>query len=257
MPRPRVALLWSGHLRGHDRALEHHRKWLFEVLQPDLFLHTWDKDESTTPSWWRKPGTNVLTFDTDAAALREMYAPYLKGLEVERQYDFTHPAFAEVNKASTIQYEHIVSMWYGWWRVFQMMTAYAAENRIAYDMVFRSRPDVAVEPVMELDTQTVVVPVSITCPGPPGIKVEHTGWYCDMFGYGPLDLMHVYCQLFAYRMHYATVARACRHVQSATHQIVPEGVLALYLHNRGVPVRVLPGRRALYRADGTTLQARG
>jgi hypothetical protein len=234
--RMRAAILLSGHLRTHQKLYANFRKTLLDVLQADIFIHTWSTIDSTTPTWWREePPAATLT---DPELLRRMYCPKL--LEIEEPRDFYKITYESVNQHSTLKYQFVVSMWYSWWKAMQLCRQYEFRQGFKYDLVFRTRGDVEILGDIRMHTDTVV-----------------TGWHgdpqslCDVCAYGPSRAIAQLVDIYLASDDYAKVEMCCRNTWASPVQICPEFALKNYCDRVGLSVTKDPGlKRFLHRLDG-------
>ena len=104
----------------------------------------------------------------------------------------------ESNFAVETRQDNLWKMMYSLFMANEARRKYEAENNFIYDVVIRTRPDVAVTSTIDavnvktkLDNNpnTVITPDNKGC-GHDGV------WICDLFGMGTSETMTIYCDLY-------------------------------------------------------------
>lgn len=80
------ALLISGHLRTFKSCFPLLKENLLDVVELDVFIHTWDQLESTTKSWHNQHMTYKHVTEDLACLIRDLYRP--KKMKIQPQIDF-------------------------------------------------------------------------------------------------------------------------------------------------------------------------
>lgn len=87
MQKPRLAIMLAGHMRSYQLTLQSFlllRESLREKYECKTFIHTWDLDESSTPSYYDRPDSFNLK-EIHYADIVEKYLP--DGILIESQPD--------------------------------------------------------------------------------------------------------------------------------------------------------------------------
>ena len=129
----RIALVMSGHMRSFQECFSSQEKYLLSVLNPDVYIHTWDETHSKTQSWHNQNGKSVPLTDDHLNDIEKMYSP--KSLLVERQEKCENYPFLYGTQMSLCG---LKNMTYGIYRSHQLMV----ESDIDYDVIVRFRPDI-------------------------------------------------------------------------------------------------------------------
>jgi hypothetical protein len=172
--------------------------------QIDWFFYLWEKSPPTAnlvggsghhivaPSWQHI--TKEWAYNKIQNFLPDGH--YIAGLALDDQDRLT---FKEVNDnfaKETIQ-SNVWKMWFSQYKVNELKTRYEKENGFTYDLVIRSRPDVALIDTLDLEIvkchldnrpNMILMPENKNCGY--GIRV------CDLFGIGSSQNMNVYCNIY-------------------------------------------------------------
>lgn|GEM_PF-3884671 len=150
--KPKVAIQLYGHLRTYLRCAEYLQRNILSQYECDVFMHTWDKLEHTSKSWYddKVKSDPLAVTDEIIASLHKLYAP--KGLKIETQDSIkeleekghfgTHPTIQ-------ISLKGFKSMLYSQHQANNLRLQHEKENSIRYDYVVVLRPDIL--PLVPLD----------------------------------------------------------------------------------------------------------
>jgi len=146
----RVAVLLSGQMRTFDDPvlLEHYYKNLFEPLNADIFVSTWDNRGCSHAHGASKADiatADLITNDMIEAA----YKDRLKALDIETLSDFEATLSDEYREIYTTGFEWSglkikgtsVPQFYKMMRVTELKRRYEHQHNFTYDLVIRARPD--------------------------------------------------------------------------------------------------------------------
>lgn len=156
----RVALLLSGNLRYYEKTFDSLKEHLIDVLDVDIFIHTWENRGLQK----RDSGYKLDLSDmVDVDHVKELYNP--KKIVIEK-FDEEMRQSLGVNKyrqQHRVPVENILSMYRKIELCDKLRLGYEVENNFKYDLVIRCRPDIVFEsplPKNEIDniTTTVWVP---------------------------------------------------------------------------------------------------
>jgi hypothetical protein len=147
----RVAVLLSGQMRIFDDPvlLQHYYEKLFEPLNADIFVSTWDNrgySYNHGASEIQATSNDLITKDMIKAAYKER----LKGVEIETMSDFEAALSDEYREIYTTGFEWSglkikgtsVPQFYKMMRVNELKRCYEEQHNFTYDLVIRARPDV-------------------------------------------------------------------------------------------------------------------
>lgn len=143
----KTAICISGQPRNVNLAFPNINQTLLEPNSPDVFIHLWldkgDLDKSHFNSW----GQSVGTINNDVIGdIFKKYNP--KKIKIENQIHF--PQF---NKYNLSNYQkNMVSMLYSMKQSNNLKIDYELENNFKYDAVIRSRFDLTLENIIEIDS---------------------------------------------------------------------------------------------------------
>ena len=76
----RTALLLSGHLRTYKECLKSHESNILSVLNPDVFVHTWDETEAKNH---HNSDKAIKVSDDDVHNLQKVYSPVNYKIETQ------------------------------------------------------------------------------------------------------------------------------------------------------------------------------
>ena len=184
-----------------DRFLENFQ----ECDQVDWFMYLWENNTSTA-NLAAGDGHRVVAdswqhVNRDRALQR--FAEYLPShhrvvnLALGDQNSVVHEPLTE-NFAQETRQANVWKMWYSLHNANRLRTEYERENNFVYDLVVRTRPDVALmNPIraphlkdqLDKDPNLVIIPNNKRC--------GYNGtWMCDLFAISSSKNMTVYCDLY-------------------------------------------------------------
>jgi len=129
----KIALVMSGHMRSFRECFSSQEKYLLSVLNPDVYLHTWDETHSKTQSWHNQNGKSVSLTDEHLNDIERMYSP--KTVLVEKQQICKNDSLLHATQMSLCG---LRNMTYGISKSHQLMM----DSGIHYDFIVRFRPDI-------------------------------------------------------------------------------------------------------------------
>ena len=140
--KKKIAVQLFGHLRTYERCAPALQENLLERYGADVFIHTWDTVDHSSPTWH---GQNDLdgsrSVDSSITAnITKLYSP--KAMSIESQNLFTEPGSFGTHSEIKISLEGMKYMLYSQQKVNKLRQEYAAANGVSYDYVLVTRPDI-------------------------------------------------------------------------------------------------------------------
>ena len=138
----KVALLISGHLRCWKQNFPYIEKTFLDKYNPDVFISTWDNE-----GWWQwnvPKGFYAGSPEINEQEVANAFKP--KFMRTEK-YDPYDPIFAERStryKNCMGWPKNVISMFYKWVDVTNLMRLYQGIHGVEYDMVIRYRSDLQI-----------------------------------------------------------------------------------------------------------------
>lgn len=145
----KIAVQLYGHLRTFETCAPALRRHLLDRYDSDVFIHTWDRTEHTTRSWYAD-SLRAEPDEVDAtilAKVSELYAP--KSIKVETQDFLDVPGHFGTHPEIQISLQGLKYMTYGQYQANLLRETYQQENGLSYDYVVVTRPDIM--PLVDLD----------------------------------------------------------------------------------------------------------
>lgn len=146
-------------------------------------------------------------------------------LELEDQNIVNHHPITENYARETVQ-PNVWKMWYSLYKVNQARLEHEIKNNFTYDLIIRTRPDVALiekinlreikKHLESIKTKTIIIPSNRCC----GYGVR----FCDLFAIGLSEEMNIYCDIYNQAL--------SQHQRGTIFH--PETILAKYLQHSGV-----------------------
>lgn len=170
----KVALCISGMMRNFDGVFPSTEKHLLSIYNPDVFIHTWDKDEA-----------NQLV---NRKKIIELYKP--KSIVLEPPKQFTPSEIMKKNNVDRRPLNAMCSMFYKIKECNKLKSKWEISNNFVYDCVVRFRPDI------RLRADFVVGPLepnTITFP-----RYGDYGGLNDQFAWSDSHSIDIYSNLFDY-----------------------------------------------------------
>lgn len=178
---------------------------LKEFDQVDYFMYMWE-DNYPTADLLGNTGHQVVApvwqhINRDWALNKfKEFLPEghrVVSLELANQHNVTTYPINE-NFAQETRKDNVWKMWYSLYMANQACVKHQIETNLTYDVVIRTRPDVALmhpvhasslKAMLDNDPNTIIMPRNKRC-GYNGV------WVCDLFGIGKPDAMTKYCDLY-------------------------------------------------------------
>lgn len=133
----KIAVQIYGHLRTYKKCAPYLKRHLLDIYDCDVFMHTWDRLEHTTKSWYADEirGDPLAVDDATVGDIRALYAP--KKLEIQTQNFIDEGGCFGKISLSGIKY-----MLYSQHCANNLRLAYEKETGQRYDYVLVVRPDI-------------------------------------------------------------------------------------------------------------------
>ncbi len=245
----KIGIVLFGHLRSYRQtqsSFKELKKTLEKNGQVDVFCHTWDIEESVTPTWWKehKPDDPPPTI-VNVKEIEEKYTPVRYNIEPSIQFDDSGYG---VN--TSIPISGILSMLYTQQRSFELLKQYEAEKNFHYDVVIKARYDLLYEiaPGFNEIIQDCFTNSKVYLPS--SNPYELIGSYSDIFAVGSRDEMEKY---FSFCYHF--IPAISLYQKKGYQQLIPEVCMSVYLEELGLKKAELMGLRiTVLRMNGEKFQ---
>ena len=139
----KIAVQFFGHLRTYEKCAISVKKYLLDEYDCDVFIHTWNKTESSTLSCHDMCKINDVDADV-INNLRDLYNPKLISIE-EQDFNLYNDSLIPCQHNSGIK---VISsrgmkfMLHSKIKVNELRKNYQRDNNIKYDYVVMIRPDI-------------------------------------------------------------------------------------------------------------------
>ncbi len=138
----KIAVQMYGHLRTFEECAPYLRKYVLDLYDCDVFMHTWDVTNHKDKSWYREEARSE-TLPVDDTMVDKLYRIYgLKSVLVEEQVMFDDPGYFGKSKTIRIALKGVKSMTYSQFMSNNLRKEYAKAHNISYDYVVVIRPDI-------------------------------------------------------------------------------------------------------------------
>ena len=245
----KIGLVLSGNLRSYRHTLSSFNK-LKETLQQsgqvDVFCHTWNIEESVTPSWWKenKPG-NTPPATVSNKQIEESFSPVEFIIESSRQFDDSG-----YNFPSSVPFAGVLSMLHSQYEAYRLLKAYEQHQGFQYDVVLKSRYDLLYEIAAGFNNIVTDSATNEILYIPSSNPYELIGSGSDIFAIGSRNSIEKYfsfCSNFKEAVsHYAS---------KGYRQFLPELCMTDYLRKIGIKKKELTGLRLhILRMNGDKFQ---
>ncbi len=152
---PRVALLMSGHLRSYNEAYASIKKFILDMYNPDVFIHTYNSPGYWTPDDNLELDNKHLDYTKeDFHHLKMLYAPIklqIETLTPELQKSYRDEANKLFEKYGTKKRwgrnGNIIAMFHNLKKCYNLMKDYEQSKNIKYDFIIRIRPDLVINSI--------------------------------------------------------------------------------------------------------------
>ncbi|GAB4392080.1 MAG: hypothetical protein Tsb005_04580 [Gammaproteobacteria bacterium] len=142
MSNLKIAIQMYGHLRTFELCAPALKEHVLNHYDCDVFIHTWDKTEHSTQSWYvdSMKSTVRAVDSTILAKIKQFYAPKL--IKVEPQGFLDEKGHFGTHASTQISLVGLKYMLYSQYQANLLREAYQHEHGIAYDYVVVLRPDI-------------------------------------------------------------------------------------------------------------------
>ncbi len=138
----KTALCISGQMRTYKRCYGNLKKYMLQPLQPDIFIHTWERTGQRVQNKQKKKKSAYKVTD---ALLNDLYSPVAVVIEPFKKEYFNELKGIRrpeiLRKKSPLHSKSNLPLFYKMYACNQLKKNYEAENNFVYDMVIRIRPD--------------------------------------------------------------------------------------------------------------------
>jgi len=142
----KIAVQLFGHLRTFEQCAPSLNKYLLQVFDCDVFIHTWSETEHRTPTWHKDKCTIRPVDEKIIQKLHTFYQP--KALKIEDQPPVGQNTIIPClhnDKRSAVSAQGVNFMLYSQIEVNKLRQEYSQKNAKVYDYVVMIRPDVLLE----------------------------------------------------------------------------------------------------------------
>lgn len=129
----------SGHLRYYDKTYNELKKNIIDILNPDIFIHTWDnKGIQKRDSGYKIDMSEIVDIDH----VKELYKP--KKMVVEKYTEDIRRELSpgKYRQQHRVPVENILSMFRKIELCDKLRLDFESELGIKYDLVIKCRPDI-------------------------------------------------------------------------------------------------------------------
>ncbi len=245
----KIGLVLSGNLRSYRNTLSSFNK-LKETLQQsgqvDVFCHTWNIEESVTPSWWKenKPG-NPPPATVSKKQIEESFSPAGFIIEPSRQFDDSG-----YNFPSSVPFAGVLSMLHSQYEAYRLLEEYEQSQRFQYDVVLKSRYDLLYEVAADFNNLVNDSATNDVLYIPSSNPYELIGSGSDIFAIGSRHSIEKY---FSFCNNFKEAVS--NYASKGYRQFLPELCMSDYLETTGVKKRELAGLRLhILRMNGDKFQ---
>lgn len=184
----KVAILLSGQLRNIERGFQFIRKNLMEGYDCDVFIHAWYNEENTDKKfspWW-----NSKLIKDDNLKVLDLYNPVSHLIEPQIKFDKKNYDASQFE--GDYRVDATLSMFYSIKKCNELKTDYEKENNMKYDVVVRSRFDLAILTKIKYEEHDFINNIFFKD------DCSHEKNICmnDHFAFGSSENMDHYCSTF-------------------------------------------------------------
>lgn len=187
----KLAVCYSGLVRNFFDTIHSHKKYLLDVYDCDVFFHFWDVLGKTHVGFPKMiTGNPVDLVDNDTQNnINLLLSPKYGEFESFKNKD------EELNKITnrfnlSVEHfnpRHVVGMYYSINNVYKKFLNYKSTNNIKYDSVVRIRSDILFTDIVQINH---IEPNILVTPRIHNYPIN------DQFGYGDVETMRVYANLY-------------------------------------------------------------
>jgi hypothetical protein len=233
----KIGLLLSGNPRTYKETIKALNLNLCNNNDVDIFIHSWETQDSNTKSWWRNKIKSKIIKEKE---LIKLYKPKRILLESPKPFTSTYA------KSDTFIY-NLFSMQYGVFKACELLISYSELNNINYDIIIRCRFDLFLQNKIDKNelidaTQNnfIYVPGSETYKSIFGIS--------DVFAFGNFKLMKEYCSF------YNELDNVFNNSMNTSKIVIPEFLLHNYLISKNINHKNTKNKVSIMRSKSNLLR---
>lgn len=146
----RIAVLLYGHLRDFDNCASSLKKYLLDIYNCDVFIHTWDETEPSTFVWHKGRSKKRFVGNNIIEKINNIYVP--KQLSIEHQEKWTDEQIIESNYSKGFKFSTagIHFMFYSMSKANGLRKQFESNQGFNYDFVVVTRPDVQLKSTFDI-----------------------------------------------------------------------------------------------------------
>lgn len=138
----KTALLLSGNLRYYEKTFDKLKKYLLDVLDTDIFIHTWyNRGLQKRNSGYKLDLSEII----DINHVNDLYEPKRIVVETFNENIKKSLGCNKYRQQHTVPIENILSMYRKIELCDKLRLEYEIDNDFKYDLVIRCRPDIVFE----------------------------------------------------------------------------------------------------------------
>jgi len=176
-----IAVIIYGHMRSFEKCYPSLIKFILEPFNPDIFIHTWSLNESSTPSWHHSHCNKIHPIDSDR--IKSLYNPI--SLLIEEQP--TLPS--DFNKVvDGVNFFGFNCMYQSLSKANSLKLAHEIKNGSSYDIVVKIRPDVLLKKAIPFNFSSDIAANKIHIAGNKKNNMD-----MSIHGYAAVDIINIAC----------------------------------------------------------------
>jgi hypothetical protein len=179
----KVAVCLTGHMRTWEACFPSFKRYIIDIYNPDIFIHTWDKLNTKTNN------NNYINDDSvNINSIIEQYNP--KDIIIENWADVKNSIENRskyfINKGIYDDPVNTISQHRKWFLCNELKNNYEKSHQISYEIVLKTRPDVVF-------TDNFIFNVDNLIYTPTLYSYETIS---DILAYGSSHLINIYCDIY-------------------------------------------------------------
>ena len=175
----KIAVIIYGHMRSFEFCFPNLHKFLLKPLNPDVFIHTWSLNESSTPSWHKSHRKNIHKINFESIISRYNPTSFI----IENQPSI-ESSFNKV--VDGVNFFGFNCMYHSLSKANSLKQTEEVKRGCKYDIVVKIRPDILINKPIPFNFKTFVSDNDVYIAGN-----KKNGAEDSIYGYAAVDILNI------------------------------------------------------------------
>jgi len=175
----KIALIIYGHMRSFESCFPNLDRFLLKPFKPDIFIHTWSVNESTTASWHKSHIKNINKINIET--IKSLYNP--TSFIIENQ-PCIESSFNKV--VDGVNFFGFNCMYHSLSKANSLKQTKEAKMGYKYDIVIKIRPDILIKKPIPFDFKMPILNKNVYIAGNKKSMTDNS-----IHSYAAIDILNI------------------------------------------------------------------